>query len=301
MIDERASVVLWAGSERAIAVSVRHAAIDDDVTTLTLEATPAVWRVVTDRGFFHLDAGDIDPAQAASLDTERPVQFTVNLGRAAHEAAGALDADPTALVSRLVTGGAGDPLLSTDSWYLTEAGQDGNVSFRSRFDLMAQPDEAMQVTVEIYEDAPLGPPSPLVRVSLEAFARAGLDGERFGDVTVLAEHHGENGTSNVFVNVREDERQVSAYATWLRQVPEDRRHEVMELVTGINHELTVSWFELELDVGTVSARTGLRLEGVDPVDPALVENLIWSASRTMDRFMPALEAVSFGGLDVADL
>jgi hypothetical protein len=87
----------------------------------------------------------------------------------------------------------------------------------------------------------------------------------------------------------------------VEKVPADRRPAVMELITRINVELAVSWFELDLDHGSVSARSGLDFEGIRPTDDALVENAFYAAERTLDRFLPALTAVALEGLDVADI
>ena len=105
----------------------------------------------------------------------------------------------------------------------------------------------------------------------------------------------------MFVHARDEHRQITIHATWVEEVPADRRPAVMELITRINVELAVSWFELDLDHGSVSARSGLDFEGIRPTDDALVENAFYAAERTLDRFLPALTAVALEGLDVADI
>lgn len=125
------------------------------------------------------------------------------------------------------------------------------------------------------------------------------DHEIVGERTLRVSLELAHGTFELYVHVRAG-GQVLCFAPWPQVVDAARRPAVMELVTRINVELTVSWLELDLDRGVVSARTAaVAPQGQDPDE--LIGDLAGMCLRTIDRFAPAIEAVAVGDLQPADL
>ena len=79
-------------------------------------------------------------------------------------------------------------------------------------------------------------------------------------------------------------------------VPERRRRHVAELVTRINHGLTMGCFELDYDDGEVRSKIALPVAG-RPLDEELVERCIRVSGRLTETFMPAVGRPSPRGAD----
>ena len=76
-------------------------------------------------------------------------------------------------------------------------------------------------------------------------------------------------------------------------VPERRRRHVAELLTRINHGLTMGCFELDYDDGEVRSKIALPVAG-RPLDEELVERCIRVSGRLTETFMPTVVAVARG-------
>lgn len=269
---------------------------------LVATAAPEVWATIEGGLLFNLDsalddAGELPPM----LSAEGPVTVTLRL---ADDAALALaDLGDDELLEQVASAPEGSPLGDTESWFLAEAVPEGAEGYTTRFAGDAprvRPSFDAQVRVEVRE-APEPEPGRLLSLALSFLADAGIEVDVLGDTVAAGVHQGTNGSIDLVVHSREQAEQLLAYARFPEVVPEDRRAEVMELVTRINPQLPGTWLELDLDEGRVSARCTLNARGTQVTDDTFAENVIWMALSTMDEYLPAIQAVAFEGLDVADI
>ncbi len=270
----------------ALAIEVIGIEAADGEVVATLDLSPEAWMQVDAFSFFHLDPDAWE--ERDRFDDERGVRMRARLDA---DLAADLPDDGDALLALMVERDAEapeDPLLDTASWTALDVTQD----------------------VELPADAPAG----TLRQGIATAAARGtplldvvtafLDGEGLGweraeaasEVTVP----GGDDTWSLVVRTLEDVEQIVVAVRHPSAVPAGRRAEVMELVTRLNVDLTVVWFELDLEIGTVSAQTGLSVAGIE-TGPGLVAALVRPAVAAFERFLPALEAVAAGEVDVADL
>lgn len=78
-------------------------------------------------------------------------------------------------------------------------------------------------------------------------------------------------------------------------ITEDRRDEVMRLITRINWRLGVGSYEMDLDDGEVSFRSSVDLEGMSDFYP-IIENLTLINLRIIDQQSDSLLRVAAAGM-----
>ena len=105
---------------------------------------------------------------------------------------------------------------------------------------------------------------------------------------------GDNGEMVVMVRIREKARQVIAYSRAPFSVPEDKRSAMAELLTRANYGLLIGNFEMDFADGELRYKTGIDVEGTT-LDLALVRHLIYPNVLTMDRYLPAIVSLIYGG------
>ena len=69
---------------------------------------------------------------------------------------------------------------------------------------------------------------------------------------------------------------------------------VAEYITRANYGLRIGNFELDFDDGEVRYKSSLDFESVE-LTPGLIRNTIYPAVQTMDRYLPGVLSVVFGG------
>lgn len=271
----------------ALAIGVGEVAIaDDGEVVATLELSPEAWLQVDAFSLFGLDPGAFE--QRDRFDDDRPVRARVRLDPAF---AADLPPDGARIVALLEERDASqpdDPLLDPASWTVIDLSQDVDL-----------PDDAPAGTLRQGVVTAAGRGEPLLEAVVGYLDAEELAWERPSPATEVVVD-GEPGRWDLVVRTLEDVAQVVVLVRLTTAVPSDRRDEMMRLVTGLNVELTVVWYELAEESGAVSAQTGLSFAGLDPV-PALVGALVRPAVAAFERFLPAVEAIAAGELDVADL
>jgi hypothetical protein len=261
---------------------------------------PDAWEYIEGGYLFHLDDArlDDDGGRPPLLEEGKAVDLVLRLADDVLASLPNSARKPDTFVGTLTTTPDDSPLLDTESWFIVEAHQ-GTNGYRTSFADEATVQRADTDAVPVLEPR-VHAESPLMALVLAFLHDMQLDYERYDEHIVRVPIAADEGTYNVFVTVRDEQHQVTFHATWTDEVPEARRPSVMELITRINLDLTVSWFEIDLDHGSVSARSGIDVEGVDATD-VIIENAFFAAERTMDRFLPALRAVTFEGLEPSDV
>lgn len=139
--------------------------------------------------------------------------------------------------------------------------------------------------------------APDLAAEVDRFLADEPDVELLGDGLWRMPFDAGTGEFSVFVQARG--HLLLVFATRLEAAPPERVPELVRFASDINPQLTLSWFECQTDSGSVSARASLDTEGV-AVDSVLIGNVVGAAVGTMGRFLPAIDALVEGSMDVDD-
>jgi hypothetical protein len=144
--------------------------------------------------------------------------------------------------------------------------------------------------------------------SLEAFATLGrfleedgwhpqqLEGQEY---MYRVGFSGQNGQTNCYAQIRPNLDQFLFYVMAPTRAPEETRHAVAEYITRANYGLRIGNFEMDFSDGEVRYKSSLDFEAAT-LTPELIKNTIYPAVQTMDRYLPGLMAVVYGGKPAAD-
>lgn len=110
---------------------------------------------------------------------------------------------------------------------------------------------------------------------------------------------GHNGEVTCFAQVRADLEQFIFYVVMPVRVPAEMRPSVAEYITRANYGLRIGNFEMDFDDGEVRYKSSIDFEGVE-LSPGLIRNTIYPAVQTMDRYLPGLLSVVYGGKSAED-
>jgi hypothetical protein len=105
---------------------------------------------------------------------------------------------------------------------------------------------------------------------------------------------GHNGEVTCFAQVRIDLEQFIFYVVMPVRAPAHMRLPVAEYITRANYGLRIGNFEMDFEDGEVRYKSSLDFEGVG-LTPGLIRNTIYPAVQTMDRYLPGILSVIFGG------
>jgi hypothetical protein len=136
----------------------------------------------------------------------------------------------------------------------------------------------------------------LALATLERFLEEdGWHPQRLGDKPIYRMGFaGRNGRFACYAQVRIDLEQLVFYVMVPVKAPEEQRPLVAEFVTRANYGLRIGNFELDYGDGEVRFKSSLHFEGV-PLDPRLIRAALEPAVTTLDRYLPGLMAVIYGG------
>lgn len=105
---------------------------------------------------------------------------------------------------------------------------------------------------------------------------------------------GENGELACFAQVRVDLEQFLFYVVMPVRTPAEQRVSMAEFIARANYGLRIGNFELDFADGEVRYKAGIDFEG-EALTPNLIRGVIYPAVQTMDRYLPGLLAVIYGG------
>jgi len=105
---------------------------------------------------------------------------------------------------------------------------------------------------------------------------------------------GHNGEVTCFAQVRVDLEQFIFFVVMPVRAPAHMRMAVAEYITRANYGLRIGNFEMDFEDGEVRYKSSLDFESVE-LTPGLIRNTIYPAVQTMDRYLPGVLAVVFGG------
>jgi hypothetical protein len=107
-------------------------------------------------------------------------------------------------------------------------------------------------------------------------------------------YSGKNGDLRCYAIIRVDLEEFLFYAVAPVKVSEEVRTAVAEYLTRANYGLRIGNFELDYADGEVRYKSSIDFEG-QQMTTELIRNTIYPAVHTMDRYLPGLLRVSFGG------
>ncbi len=105
---------------------------------------------------------------------------------------------------------------------------------------------------------------------------------------------GKFGEFRCYAQVHVDLEQFIFYAVAPVKVPEEQRGAVAEFITRANYGMRIGNFEMDYTDGEVRYKSSLDFEGAT-LTFNLIRNAIYPAVMTLDRYLPGLMAVTFGG------
>ncbi len=176
---------------------------------------------------------------------------------------------------------------------LAETGGSGEAPAREELEA------AFDVLREVYgavTGAPGASESPLLEATLTFFQEDQWPVEETETPYVLQTgFEGQNGRWTCFAFVREWDQIFLFYSICPVRIPEHRRQGIAEFITRVNYGLLLGNFELDYNDGEVRFKTSLDVEGDRP-SPQLIGQLVYANVLTMDRYLPGLMNVIYGGL-----
>lgn len=105
---------------------------------------------------------------------------------------------------------------------------------------------------------------------------------------------GKNGDLRCFATMRVDLEQFIFYATVPIKVPEESRGAMAEFLTRANYGLRIGNFELDYSDGEVRYKSSVDFEDAE-LTPALIRNVMYPSVQTVDRYLPGILRVTYGG------
>jgi hypothetical protein len=110
---------------------------------------------------------------------------------------------------------------------------------------------------------------------------------------------GENGQLACYAQILVDLEQFLFYAVAPVKVPEEMRIATAEFITRANYGLHIGNLEMDFSDGEVRYRSSLDFQGQE-LTPQLIKLTIYPAVQTMDRYLPGLMTVVYGGKTPAE-
>jgi hypothetical protein len=107
-------------------------------------------------------------------------------------------------------------------------------------------------------------------------------------------YDGKNGRLTCFADLRMNLAQLLLYAVAPVKAPEETRLAVAELIARANYGLRIGNFELDFSDGEVRYKSSLDFEATE-LNAQWIRNAIYPAVQTMDRYLPGLMSVIYGG------
>ncbi len=118
---------------------------------------------------------------------------------------------------------------------------------------------------------------------------------RLGDPYVYSmQYAGKNAHLNCYAYMRVDLEQLLIYAIAPVKTPEHSRAALAEFLTRANYGLRIGNFEMDYSDGEIRYKSSLDFDGTTLAAP-MIRTALYPAVQTMDRYMPGILRVMFGG------
>lgn len=258
-----------------------------------------------DMGAFDL-AATVPGGDVPGIDGSKTVTVELRLMDEYEELLAASSREPGVLLGDMVgltQAGATHLLLDPDSWQVATIRQEGK---RRKPGLFLTTLHDSRAAISLADPVDDNDPEPTLdsvahdslSALIETFVADEEGVEHMGDSTWRFPFISEHGEFSVFVAAQA--HVLICAATRIGAVPEHRIAEVRELAADLNGEVVTAAFDCDRTEGIVGARAALDTEDV-VVDGVLIGNVIGAAVEAMARFLPAIDAIANGELNIADL
>lgn len=110
---------------------------------------------------------------------------------------------------------------------------------------------------------------------------------------------GDNANWTCYAEVREEYEQFAFFSVCPVNAPEGKRMAMAEFLVRANYGLVIGNFEMDFDDGEIRYKTSLDVRG-DELSVSLVKNAVYMNVLMMDRYLPGIMAVLYGGVSPAE-
>jgi hypothetical protein len=110
---------------------------------------------------------------------------------------------------------------------------------------------------------------------------------------------GRNGKWMCYAQARERQQQFVFYSVMPVNAPPEQRQTMAEFITRANYGMIVGNFELDFDDGEIRYKTSIDVEGAT-LFPPLIRQVVYANVFIMDRYLPGLMSVLYGGKNAAE-
>ena len=118
--------------------------------------------------------------------------------------------------------------------------------------------------------------------------------------TILATgFKGENGSWRCYAQTNEEQERFIFYSVMESNVPPEKRQAMAEFITRANYGMIIGNFEMDFSDGEVRYKTSIDVEGGE-LAPLMVKSLIYANVLMMNRYLPGIMSVIYGGTDPAE-
>jgi len=107
-------------------------------------------------------------------------------------------------------------------------------------------------------------------------------------------YSGKNGTMRCYAQIRVDLEQFMFYVLAPVKAQSEILAVVAEYITRANFGMRIGNFELDYSDGEIRYKSSLDFEG-ESLTPTFIKHAIYPAVQTMDRYLPGLLSVIYGG------
>ncbi len=109
---------------------------------------------------------------------------------------------------------------------------------------------------------------------------------------------GKHGKWMCYAQAREEQQQFVFYSVCPMNTPESKRAVVSEFITRANYGMIIGNFEMDWSDGEIRYKTSIDVEGSQLTKP-LVKQMVYANVMIVDRYLPGLMAVMYGGASPA--
>lgn len=108
---------------------------------------------------------------------------------------------------------------------------------------------------------------------------------------------GKNGNFQCIVDLIEEENKFIFLSVCGANTPSKKRQEMLELLNNLNYKLFFGSFEMNIEDGEIRFRTSISFNNIE-LNQKFIEELIMSNIITMDKSLPSIMGLMFGGISV---
>jgi len=110
---------------------------------------------------------------------------------------------------------------------------------------------------------------------------------------------GENGSWRCYAQAKEEQERFIFYSVMESNVPKEKRQTIAEFITRANYGMIIGNFEMDFSDGEVRYKTSIDVEGGE-LAPQMIKSLIYANVLMMNRYLPGIMSVIYGGTDPAE-